>query len=178
MRTKSKVQSLKSKVQGPTCGVQSPKSKVRSRADRRPAAVERLASFLSVWLILALLATGCAGPRPLKGGKAVTTHKPAGVIEQTVVQGENASQATKQDQESVKVRTYTVPAGSRVEQSQTPAASPAQLSTINSQPSTTLYTARYGVPPVGKKVYVRVNQFVDGWEDLPVTFSAIVPALA
>jgi hypothetical protein len=94
MRTKSKVQS--------------PKSKVRSRADRRPAAVERLASFLSVWLILALLATGCAGPRPLKGGKAVTTHKPAGVIEQTVAQGENASQPTKQDQESVKVRTYTV----------------------------------------------------------------------
>jgi hypothetical protein len=43
---------------------------------------------------------------------------------------------------------------------------------------TTLYTARYGVPPVGKKVYVRVNQFVDGWEDLPVTFSAIVPAAA
>jgi hypothetical protein len=38
--------------------------------------------------------------------------------------------------------------------------------------------ARYGVPPVGKKVYVRVNQFVDGWEDLPVTFSAIVPASA
>ena len=34
------------------------------------------------------------------------------------VQGENASQATKQDQEIVKVRTYTVPAGSRVEQSQ------------------------------------------------------------
>ena len=29
---------------------------------------------------------------------------------------------------------------------------------------TTLYTARYGVPPVGKKVYVWVNQFVDGWE--------------
>jgi len=41
---------------------------------------------------------------------------------------------------------------------------------------TGLYTARYGVPPVGKKVYVQVNQFVDGWEDLPVTFSAIVPA--
>jgi hypothetical protein len=41
---------------------------------------------------------------------------------------------------------------------------------------TGLYTARYGVPPAGKKVFVRVNQFVDGWEDLPVTFSAIVPA--
>ena len=41
---------------------------------------------------------------------------------------------------------------------------------------TGIYTARYGVPPVGKKVFVQVNQFVDGWEDLPVTFSAIVPA--
>jgi hypothetical protein len=41
------------------------------------------------------------------------------VIEQTLVQGENASQPTKQDQETIKVRTYTVPAGSRVEQSQT-----------------------------------------------------------
>ena len=30
---------------------------------------------------------------------------------------------------------------------------------------TALYTARYGVPPVGKKVYVQVNQFVDGWEE-------------
>jgi hypothetical protein len=38
-----------------------------------------------------------------------------------------------------------------------------------------LYTARYGVPPVGKKVFIQVNQVVDGWEDLPVTFSAIVP---
>ena len=43
---------------------------------------------------------------------------------------------------------------------------------------TGIYTARYGVPPVGKKVYIQVNQFVDGWEDLPVTFSAIVPAVS
>jgi hypothetical protein len=49
--------------------------------------------------------TGCAGPRPPKGGKAVITRTPTGVIEQTLVQGENASQATKQDQESIKVRT-------------------------------------------------------------------------
>jgi hypothetical protein len=41
---------------------------------------------------------------------------------------------------------------------------------------TGLYTARYGVPPVGKKVFVSVNQVVDGWENLPVTFWAIVPA--
>jgi hypothetical protein len=41
---------------------------------------------------------------------------------------------------------------------------------------TSLYTARYGAPPVGTKVFVSVNQLVDGWEDRPVTFSAIVPA--
>ena len=43
---------------------------------------------------------------------------------------------------------------------------------------TALYTARYVVPPVGKKVYVQVNQFVDGWESLPTSFWAIVPASA
>jgi hypothetical protein len=43
---------------------------------------------------------------------------------------------------------------------------------------TSLYTARYGVPPVGTKVFVSVNQVVDGWEDRPVTFAAIVPASA
>ncbi len=43
---------------------------------------------------------------------------------------------------------------------------------------TALYTARYGVPPVGKKVFVQVNQFINGWEDLPLSFSAIVPANA
>ena len=41
---------------------------------------------------------------------------------------------------------------------------------------TNLYTVRFGAPPAGKKVYIQVNQFIDGWEDLPVTFSAIVPA--
>jgi hypothetical protein len=41
---------------------------------------------------------------------------------------------------------------------------------------TGIYTARYGVPPVGTKVYVRANQFVDGWESLPRSFWAIVPA--
>ena len=40
---------------------------------------------------------------------------------------------------------------------------------------TSLYTAKYGVPPVGKKVCVRVNQYVDGWESFPATFCAIVP---
>jgi hypothetical protein len=40
---------------------------------------------------------------------------------------------------------------------------------------TGLYTARYGAPPAGMKIFVRVNQFVDGWEDVAAKFSAIVP---
>jgi hypothetical protein len=41
---------------------------------------------------------------------------------------------------------------------------------------TSLYTARYGELAVGKKVFLKVNQFQAGWETLPVTFWAIVPA--
>ncbi len=47
---------------------------------------------------------------PLKGGRASTS----GVIGQTVVQGDNPAQASRQDQETVKTRSYTVPAGSRL----------------------------------------------------------------
>jgi hypothetical protein len=43
---------------------------------------------------------------------------------------------------------------------------------------TSLYTARYGVPPAGTKVFVSVSLMVDGWEDIPAKFSAIVPASA
>jgi hypothetical protein len=110
------VQSPKSKVQSPESGIQSPESEAHPAVPRAVAA-DYLSRLLCAGLVLALLATGCAG-RPLKGGKAATLRKAAGVIEQTVVQGENASQATKQDQESVKVRSYTVPAGSRMEQAQ------------------------------------------------------------
>jgi len=115
---RSKVQSLESKVQGSKFNVQGSKFSLSPSEPWRPAAVDYLSRFVCAGLALALLATGCAGPRPLRGGKAVTTRKPAGAIEQTLIQGENPSQATKQDQESVKVRTYTVPAGSRMEQSQ------------------------------------------------------------
>ncbi len=151
----SKVQSLKSKVRHP-------------KRSARAAEAGYLSRFLCVGFALALAVTGCAGPRPLKGGKAVTTRKATGAIEQTLVQGENPSQATKQDQETVKVRTYTVPAGSRMEQSfnaecgvrsaegrkaEAVSASPQrstinsqpinlQPSTLNSQPSTALHPER------------------------------------
>ena len=82
------------------------------------ATISLLAPVLAA---LAIMASGCAATRPLKGGKAVTTPKPTGGVEQTLTQGENPSQATKQDQETIKVRTYTLPAGSRIEQSAPPA---------------------------------------------------------
>jgi len=145
------VQSLTGGVQSPACGVQSPRSKVQSRAVRRPAAVGYLDSLLCAGLALGLLATGCAGSRPLKGGKAVTTHKPAGVIEQTLVQGENPSQATKQNQESVKVRTYILPVGSRIEPSQAPVFHDAQPSTLNPQPSTPAFILSAPMPVVERE---------------------------
>jgi len=132
----SEVQGSKFEVQGSTVqgstvqgsGFKVPVSKVQP-----PAAVQYLSSFLCAGLVLLLLASGCAGPRPLKGGKAVTTRKPTGQVEQTLMQGENPAQPTKQAQETLKVRTYTLPAGSRLEQLQTPIAPAVQLSTINSQ---------------------------------------------
>ena len=112
MNAKSKAQSLGEEGRHP-------RFRVSRSAVQRPAAADYLSRFLCVGFALALAVAGCAAPRPLKGGKAITTRKPTGVIEQTLVQGENASQPTKQDQATIKVRTYTVPAGSRVEQSQT-----------------------------------------------------------
>jgi hypothetical protein len=41
---------------------------------------------------------------------------------------------------------------------------------------TSLYTAEFGVPTVGKKVFVTVNQCIDGWQDIAHKFSAVVPA--
>jgi hypothetical protein len=107
---------------------------------------ELLSRLVVAWFLLLLLGAGCAGPRPLKGGRGVTTRNPAGAIEQTLVQGENPLQASKQDQESVKVRTYTLPAGSRVEQSQPPDAVPPQLSTIH--PPQLCYGGRVNSQPI------------------------------
>ena len=41
---------------------------------------------------------------------------------------------------------------------------------------TSLYTTRFGVPPVGKRVFVSVNANMDGYEGIPQVFSARVPA--
>ena len=65
-----------------------------------------------IFVMFSLLLCGCA-TQPLKGGKA-TTRRP-GSIEQTLMQSDNPSQASRQDQETVRTRTYTVPVGSRLE---------------------------------------------------------------
>jgi hypothetical protein len=38
-----------------------------------------------------------------------------------------------------------------------------------------LYAARFGVPPAGKRVFIRTVQQINGWQERPQTFSARVP---
>ncbi len=63
-------------------------------------------------LLATVLLSGCA-IAPLKGGKA-STSQAAGRIEQNVVQSENPAAVSKQNQETVRTKSYTVPAGSRM----------------------------------------------------------------
>ena len=65
-----------------------------------------------LFLTLVLMLSGCS-IAPLKGGKA-TTSQSAGHIVQSVAQGENPAQSSRQDQETVRTKSYTVPAGSRL----------------------------------------------------------------
>jgi hypothetical protein len=41
---------------------------------------------------------------------------------------------------------------------------------------TELYVGKYGVPPVGLRVFIQTMQQIDGWQDLPEQISSIVPA--
>ncbi len=64
-------------------------------------------------LVMALVFSGCA-IAPLKGGHASTVNKPTQGIEQSVVQGDNPAQASRQNQETVRTKSYTLPTGSRL----------------------------------------------------------------
>ena len=66
-----------------------------------------------VVLAAAGMLSGCA-MAPLKGGHASTVSKSTQGIEQSVVQGDNPAQASRQDQETIRTKSYTVPAGSRM----------------------------------------------------------------
>ena len=64
------------------------------------------------WALGTLLMVGCASA-PLKGGKASTSNGQG--IKQSVEQSDNPAAVSRQDQETVRVKTYTLPAGSRIE---------------------------------------------------------------
>ncbi len=65
-------------------------------------------------LIIPVLALAGCTIAPLKGGRATTLSKSAQGIEQTVVQSDNPAAVSKQVQETVRTKAYTVPAGSRL----------------------------------------------------------------
>ena len=67
---------------------------------------------VAVFVAVGML-SGCA-MAPLKGGHASTVSKSTQGIEQSVVQGDNPAQASRQDQETIRTKSYTVPAGSRM----------------------------------------------------------------
>ena len=66
------------------------------------------AIIAAVWLL-----AGCTNA-PLRGGHANTVSKFTQGIEQSVVQGDNPAQASRQNQETVRTKSYTVPTGSRL----------------------------------------------------------------
>jgi hypothetical protein len=43
---------------------------------------------------------------------------------------------------------------------------------------TALYTAKFGAPAVGDRLFIQSNQLEAGWQDLPVAFTGLVPASA
>ena len=94
---------------------------VNTRAGAKPGApcgldFPHVCGRSSGFMIAAILVlTSCTAGRPLKGGKAVTSRALSGGFLQTVTQSDNPAQTSRQDQESVKCRTYTLPPGTRIE---------------------------------------------------------------
>jgi len=76
------------------------------------APLKMVAPLVAV-MLAAVLFSGCT-LGPLKGGHASTVSKSTQGIEQSVVQGDNPAQASRQNQETVRTKSYTVPAGSRM----------------------------------------------------------------
>jgi hypothetical protein len=88
-------------------------------------------------LLALLLLPACTVPKPLRGGKALTAPTSAGGLSQTLAQGENPSQPSKQSQETIKTRTYTIPAGTRID--------PGTLSPTLSIPAAAPPNTQYGI---------------------------------
>lgn len=58
--------------------------------------------------ILMLCLSACSVVRPLHGGKDVTRITPSSIVTQALVQGENPSSASRQSQETIRTRMYTL----------------------------------------------------------------------
>ena len=80
--------------------------------------IDTVIAIGGIFVMFSLLLCGCA-TQPLKGGKATTLSKPTQGIEQSVVQSDNPAAVSRQDQETVRTRSYTVPTGSRLESGET-----------------------------------------------------------
>jgi hypothetical protein len=81
--------------------------------DIRSLLIDALIVVAGIFVMFGLLLCGCM-TQPLKGGKA-STSQAAGRISQSVSQSDNPAQTSRQDQETVRTRSYTVPTGSRLE---------------------------------------------------------------
>ena len=86
-------------------------AKLNERAEN--SAPLKMVAPAAALLVMVLLFSGCT-IAPLKGGKASTVSKSTQGIEQSVIQGDNPAQASRQDQETVRTKSYTVPTGSRL----------------------------------------------------------------
>ena len=86
-----------------------------AQANDFTAKTQRKIIMNKILILILVFITGCA-MAPLKGGKASTVSKNAQGIEQTVVQSDNPAATSKQDQETIRTKSYTVPAGSRLEE--------------------------------------------------------------
>jgi hypothetical protein len=75
---------------------------------------------LTLLTLLTLTLTGCSGPHPQRGGHASTTPATSGGIAQTLVQSDNPSHSSRQNQDTIRTRTYTLPPGSRIQQEPVP----------------------------------------------------------
>jgi hypothetical protein len=95
------------------------------------ATLRDLCVILALPALLAFTCS-CSAPGRVKGGRASTATRPAGGVNQTLVQGDDASQVSRQNQDSIRVRTYTLPAGSRLEDYR-PVATAAGRLTTNTQ---------------------------------------------
>lgn len=82
-------------------------------------------------ILLAGLVGGCASAARVRGGRASTMANPAGGLIQRLEQGEDPLQSSKQNQDCIRVRTYTLPPGSRLGGAGLPAALSAGLPLTN-----------------------------------------------